>query len=93
MASAAAASCAPTPSPIHHAERHARADQRMRTHLDTLIRAAGKCRAMPAPRDLMGSVPGLALVNAMYDVTQLDALYDRAAELDAEIKAENLRCS
>jgi hypothetical protein len=56
------------------------------TKLWAMIDAATRCSQLPALRrnDLFGTREGVALVNAMYDLTEVDALYEFARDIEFE---------
>ena len=58
--------------------------------LDLLIRAAGAGRDAARHGLLFASPPGLALVNAAFDLFECDALYDLAADVAHELEIEPL---
>jgi hypothetical protein len=53
--------------------------------LDALIRAAQAAKRAASHGALFSSFSGLALVNAMYDLTQADGLYDMAGDIHHEL--------
>jgi len=65
------------------------ADRHVQAHkLDALIRAAGAGRRAAEKGHLFCSRPGLALVNAAFDLFECDALYDLADDVFREIQAD-----
>ncbi len=60
---------------------------RQATELDALIIAALKCKWIAGRDDLFGTSEGHALVNAMFELTGVDGLYDLAADVQHEIEA------
>lgn len=54
-------------------------------HLEALIVAAEKARTAAARGDLFVSIEGVRLVNAMHDLTEVDALYDLADDIAVQI--------
>lgn len=54
--------------------------------LDNLIRAAAAARADAIKGvDIFGTVRGLALTNAVYDLLEIDAIYDWGEDLRREL--------
>lgn len=56
--------------------------------IDALVRAALQCRPSARNGLAFASRPGLALVNAIYDLTGVDALYDLAADVAFELRED-----
>jgi hypothetical protein len=54
-------------------------------HLEAVIDAAEKARAAAQRGDLFVSIEGMRLVNAIHDLTEVDALYDLADDIAAQI--------
>lgn len=54
-------------------------------HLEAVIDAAEKARAAAQRGDLFVSIEGMRLVNAIHDLTEVDALYDLADDIAVQI--------
>lgn len=52
--------------------------------LDNLIRAAERCRVAAEHNLIFASRSGVALLNAMHDLTEVDGLYDLEQEARRE---------
>lgn len=55
------------------------------SHLEALIAAAEKARTAAARGNQFVSIEGMRLVNAMHDLTEVDALYDLADDIAVQI--------
>lgn len=64
-------------------------EQRMK--LEAAITALGRCRAAADRGNLFASNEGLAMVNALYDLTEVDALYDFAQDFAHEFGLVEVR--
>lgn len=52
--------------------------------LDNLIRAAERCRAAASVDLIFASKAGAALLLAIHDLTEIDAVYDKALDTERE---------
>ena len=64
-------------------------DQRYK--LEAAITALGRCRDAADRDELFGSREGIAAVNALHDLTDVDGLYDLAQDMALEFAPEPMR--
>lgn len=53
--------------------------------IDNLIRAAEACRPAASVDQVFGSRRGVALLNAVHDLLELDSIYDFARDIERDV--------